>query len=181
MLSGMFLVYLMFNWAPTMLAAQGFALRDTSLGLTFYNIGGTTGALLAALAIMGLGSRVTLPVLAGLAVLVCAFLALAPLQGAGLPMMIGLGLLGLTGSAAQSAMFALGAMPFPAAARAGHGADGGGGADRCPGQRAGRLVAGGGTGAFSLCWAADDRQHAEFSDRARSYPRLARGRTEDLR
>jgi AAHS family 4-hydroxybenzoate transporter-like MFS transporter len=55
MLSGMFLVYLMFNWAPTMLAAQGFALRDTSLGLTFYNIGGTTGALLAALAIMGLG------------------------------------------------------------------------------------------------------------------------------
>jgi hypothetical protein len=32
---------------------------------------------------MGLGSRVTLPVLAGLAVLVCAFLALAPLQGPG--------------------------------------------------------------------------------------------------
>jgi AAHS family 4-hydroxybenzoate transporter-like MFS transporter len=45
MLSGMFLVYLMFNWAPTMLAGQGFALRDTSLGLTWYNIGGTTGAL----------------------------------------------------------------------------------------------------------------------------------------
>jgi AAHS family 4-hydroxybenzoate transporter-like MFS transporter len=118
MLSGMFLVYLMFNWAPTMLAAQGFALRDTSLGLTFYNIGGTTGALLAALAIMGVGSRVTLPVLAGLATLVCGFLAL-PVGTHGLPVMIGLGLLGLTGSAAQSAMFALGAHAFPLPLRAG--------------------------------------------------------------
>ncbi|WP_241127487.1 MFS transporter [Novosphingobium terrae] len=120
MFSGMFLVYLMFNWAPTMLAAQGFALRDTSLGLTFYNIGGTTGALLAALAIMGLGSRVTLPALAGLAVLVCAFLAVAPLQAGNhnVLMMVGLGLLGLTGSAAQSAMFALGAHAFPLPLRA---------------------------------------------------------------
>jgi AAHS family 4-hydroxybenzoate transporter-like MFS transporter len=119
MLSGMFLVYLMFNWAPTMLAAQGFALRDTSLGLTFYNIGGTTGALLAALAIMGVGSRVTLPVLAGLATLVCGFLAFLPVGTHGLPVMIGLGLLGLTGSAAQSAMFALGAHAFPLPLRAG--------------------------------------------------------------
>jgi AAHS family 4-hydroxybenzoate transporter-like MFS transporter len=115
MLSGMFLVYLMFNWAPTMLAAQGFALRDTSLGLTWYNIGGTTGAIMAALAVMGLGSRVTLPTLAGLAVLMCAALAFMPSNtgSQGVLVMIGLTLLGLTGSAAQSAMFALGAYAFP--------------------------------------------------------------------
>jgi AAHS family 4-hydroxybenzoate transporter-like MFS transporter len=118
MLSGMFLVYLMFNWAPTMLAAQGFALRDTSLGLTFYNIGGTTGALLAALAIMGWVARHAAGAgWAGHAGL--RFLAFLPVGTHGLPVMIGLGLLGLTGSAAQSAMFALGAHAFPLPLRAG--------------------------------------------------------------
>ncbi|WP_245653839.1 MFS transporter [Novosphingobium rosa] len=117
MLSGMFLIYLMFNWAPTMLAAQGMALRDSSLGLTCFNIGGTVGALLAALAIMGLGSRVTLTAMAGLGAVVCGVLALMPL-GHGVPLMVGLAALGLTGSAAQSAMFALGAHAFPLPLRA---------------------------------------------------------------
>jgi AAHS family 4-hydroxybenzoate transporter-like MFS transporter len=56
-------------------------------------------------------------VLAGLATLVCAF-SLCAVGRHGLPMMIGLGLLGLTGSAAQSAMFALGAHAFPLPLRA---------------------------------------------------------------
>jgi AAHS family 4-hydroxybenzoate transporter-like MFS transporter len=120
MLSGMFMIYLMFNWAPTMLAAQGFVLRDTSLGLTCYNVGGTVGAMLAALAIMAWGSRLTLPVMAGLGALVCIVLAFVPLGAGGqtAPMLIAMGLLGMTASAAQSAMFALGAHAFPLPLRA---------------------------------------------------------------
>ena len=116
MLSGMFLIYLMFNWAPSMLAGQGFDLRDTSLGLTWFNTGGTIGAILAALAIMGAGSRRTLATMAGSGALVC--MALATMSTTRLTMMIGLGALGLTASAAQSAMFALGAHAFPLALRA---------------------------------------------------------------
>jgi AAHS family 4-hydroxybenzoate transporter-like MFS transporter len=180
MLSGMFLVYLMFNWAPTMLAAQGFALRDTSLGLTFYNIGGTTGALLAALAIMGWGRALRCRCWPGWRCWSAPFWLFFRRHAwpAGDDRA---GPAGLTGSAAQSAMFALGAHAFPLPLRAGHGADGRGGADRCPGQRLGRFVAGGGKEGFSCAGRSDDRQYAEFSDRARSYPRLARGRTEDLR
>jgi AAHS family 4-hydroxybenzoate transporter-like MFS transporter len=97
-------------------------------------------------------------------------------------MMIGLGLLGLTGSAAQSAMFALGAHAFPAAARAGHGADGGGGADRCPGQRSGRVVAGGGTrGIFAVLGGLMIVNMLSFLTVRGHIPRLTRGRAEDLR
>lgn len=182
MLSGMFLVYLMFNWAPTMLAAQGFALRDTSLGLTFYNIGGTTGALLAALSIMGLGSRFTLPTLAGLAVVVCAVLALAPFHGEGLPMMIGLGLLGLTGSAAQSAMFALGAHAFPLPLRArGMGLMGAAGRiGALVSALAGSWLVAGRGGFFAVLGGLMIVNMLSFLTVRGHIPRLARGRTEDL-
>lgn len=183
MLSGMFLVYLMFNWAPTMLAAQGFALRDTSLGLTFYNIGGTTGALLAALSIMGLGSRFTLPTLAGLAVVVCAVLALAPFHGEGLPMMIGLGLLGLTGSAAQSAMFALGAHAFPLPLRArGMGLMGAAGRiGALVSALAGSWLVAGRGGFFAVLGGLMIVNMLSFLTVRGHIPRLTRGRAEDLR
>jgi len=184
MFSGMFLVYLMFNWAPTMLAGQGFALRDTSLGLTWYNIGGTTGALMAALVIMGLGSRVTLPALAGLAVLVCAILAFAPINpaGHGMLIMIGLALLGLTGSAAQSAMFALGTHAFPLPLRAPAmglmGAAGRAGA--LVSALAGSWLVAGRGGFFSVLCVLMLINMTSFLVVRGHIPRLGRGRTEDF-
>lgn len=120
MFSGMFMIYLMFNWSPTMLFSAGFGLASASLGLTSFNTGGTVGAIAASFAIMRIGSRRTLIVMAVIGAAVCVFLALLPIAGGhnqGL-VLAGLVALGLFASAAQSAMFAVGAHAFPTAVRA---------------------------------------------------------------
>lgn len=177
MLSGMFLIYLMFNWAPMLLAAQGFSLRETSLGLTWFNMGGTVGAMLAALAIMRVGSRRTLPVMAGLGALVCILLAV---HGAGV--MVGLALLGLTASAAQSAMFALGAHAFPLPLRArGMGLMGAAGRiGALASAFAGSWLVVGWTGFFATLGALMVVNMASFLAVRGHIPPLGRGRTEDL-
>lgn len=177
MLSGMFLIYLMFNWAPMLLAAQGFSLRETSLGLTWFNMGGTLGAMLAALAIMRVGSRRTLPVMAGLGALFCILLAV---HGAGV--MVGLALLGLTASAAQSAMFALGAHAFPLPLRArGMGLMGAAGRiGALASAFAGSWLVVGWTGFFATLGALMVVNMASFLAVRGHIPPLGRGRTEDL-
>ena len=64
MFSGMFMIYLMFSWAPTMLTSTGFGLQTASLGLTSFNMGGTIGAMIASLAIIRFGSRPVLILMA---------------------------------------------------------------------------------------------------------------------
>ena len=120
MLSGMFMIYLMFNWAPTMLSSAGFSLASSSLGLTSFNTGGTIGAILAALAMVRFGSRAPLILMAFVGASVCAFLAVLPIAGGrNEPLLLaGLCALGLFASAAQSAMFAVGAHAFPTDIRA---------------------------------------------------------------
>lgn len=120
MFSGMFMIYLMFNWAPTMLFSAGFGLQTASLGLTSFNVGGTIGAMLASLAIIRLGSRPTLIFMAVVGAVVCTVLALLPIEGGRneVAVLTSLGALGLFASAAQSAMFAVGAHAFPTAVRA---------------------------------------------------------------
>ncbi|GGD79855.1 MFS transporter [Croceicoccus mobilis] len=120
MFSGMFMIYLMFNWAPTMLTTSGYDLKLASLGLTSFNMGGVIGAMLASFAIIKLGSRITLVTMALVGTLVCTALAILPM-GAGGNENAMLGLLvamGLFASAAQSAMFAVGAHAFPTGVRA---------------------------------------------------------------
>lgn len=184
MLSGMFLIYMMFNWAPTMLSAQGFSLHDTSMGLTWFNIGGTAGALMAALAIMKLGSRITLPAMAGLGALVCILLAAMPVmtEPKGSLVMIGLALLGLTASAAQSAMFALGAYAFPLALRArGMGLMGAAGRlGALVSALAGSWLVAGWMGFFAVLGAVMLANMASFLAVRGHIPPLGRGRTEDL-
>ena len=188
MLSGMFLIYMMFNWAPTMLSAQGFSLRDTSMGLTWFNIGGTAGALMAALAIMKLGSRITLPAMAGLGALVCLFLAAMPVAMAppmatqGPIVMAGLALLGLTASAAQSAMFALGAHAFPLALRArGMGLMGAAGRiGALASALAGSWLVVGWAGFFAVLGALMLMNMASFLAVRGHIPPLSRGGTEDF-
>ena len=120
MLSGMFVIYLMFNWAPTMLSSAGFGLQTASLGLTAFNIGGTIGAMIASVAIIRYGSRPVLLVMALVGAAICTVLALLPISGGRneTAMLACLGALGLFASAAQSAMFAVGAHAFPTALRA---------------------------------------------------------------
>ena len=184
MLSGMFLIYLMFNWAPMLLSAQGFSLRETSLGLTWFNMGGTAGAMLAALAIMWVGSRLTLPVMAGLGALVCALLASLPmlLVGHGAGVMVALALLGMTASAAQSAMFALGAHTFPLPLRArGMGLMGTAGRiGALASAFAGSWLVVGWTGFFATLGALMVVNMASFLAVRGHIPPLGRGRTEDL-
>lgn len=184
MLSGMFLIYLMFNWAPMLLSAQGFSLRETSLGLTWFNMGGTAGAMLAALAIMRVGSQLTLPLMAGLGALVCALLASVPmlLAGHGAGVMIALALLGMTASAAQSAMFALGAHAFPLPLRArGMGLMGAAGRiGALASAFAGSWLVVGRTGFFATLGALMVVNMASFLAVRGHIPPLGRGRTEDL-
>lgn len=120
MLAGMFMIYLMFNWCPTLLASAGFTLPTASLGLTAFNTGGTIGALVAATIILRLGSRAPLIAMALTGATICVFLALLPVMGGrnAMPLLAGLCGLGLFASAAQSAMFAVGAHAFPTPVRA---------------------------------------------------------------
>ena len=120
MFSGMFMIYLMFNWAPTMLTSTGFGLQTASLGLTSFNMGGTIGAMIASLAIIRFGSRPVLILMAVVGAGVCTTLALLPINGGRNEgaVLACLGALGLFASAAQSAMFAVGAHAFPTALRA---------------------------------------------------------------
>lgn len=120
MFSGMFMIYLMFNWAPTMLTSTGFGLQTASLGLTSFNVGGTIGAMIASLAIIRFGSRPVLILMAIVGAAVCATFALLPISGARneAAVLACLGALGLFASAAQSATFAVGAHAFPTGLRA---------------------------------------------------------------
>ncbi|WP_245648667.1 MFS transporter [Sphingomonas sanxanigenens] len=120
MFSGMFMIYLMFNWAPTMLTSAGFGLQTASLGLTSFNLGGTIGAMIASLAIIRFGSRPVLILMAVTGAVVCTVLALLPISGGRNEgaVLACLGALGLFASAAQSAMFAVGAHAFPTGLRA---------------------------------------------------------------
>jgi AAHS family 4-hydroxybenzoate transporter-like MFS transporter len=118
--TGLFMIYLMYNWVPTLLFSSGFPLAVTSAGLTSFNVGGVIGAVLASMTMARLGSRQVLIPLALMGAAVCVVLALLPTQGAQnkTQMLVALCALGLSASAVQSAVFAVGAHAFPAAVRA---------------------------------------------------------------
>ena len=120
MFAGMFMIYLMFNWAPTLLFSAGFSLATASLGLTSFNVGGTVGAVLASIAMVRFGSRALLVAMALVGFAVCAVLAALPIAGARNEgaLLAGLCAMGLFASATQSAMFAVGANAFPTVVRA---------------------------------------------------------------
>jgi AAHS family 4-hydroxybenzoate transporter-like MFS transporter len=119
LLTGMFMVYLMFNWAPTMLSSLGFDTAESNWGATAFNLGGIVGALITALAMAKLGSRV-LPILALVGSAICFGLAIFPVEGLRNITLVLLSIfaLGLSACAVQSAIFALAAHVFPIALRA---------------------------------------------------------------
>jgi AAHS family 4-hydroxybenzoate transporter-like MFS transporter len=111
--------YVGFNWIVTMLTAAGFAQVDASSALAAFNFGGVGGAVLGALVIQRLGSRVTLLGMSALAVLSALAMAATPLHP---PATTGLiAMFALTGgllNAVQTTMYAVAAHVYPTRIRA---------------------------------------------------------------
>jgi MFS transporter, AAHS family, 4-hydroxybenzoate transporter len=112
-------VYIGTTWVPSMLAGAGFDVGIASYGLTAFNIGGVVGAILGAVVIMRLGSRLTMLVMAAGAIAGAAVLAtmtIGPQSAFAI-----LAMLAWTGgliNAVQTTMYALAAHVYPTAVRA---------------------------------------------------------------
>jgi AAHS family 4-hydroxybenzoate transporter-like MFS transporter len=112
-------VYVGIAWVPSMLVAAGFDVGTASYGLTAFNLGGVVGAILGAIVIMRLGSRLTMLFMAAGAIAGAIALSFMPIgmqsSGAVLAMLAWTG--GLI-NAVQTTMYALAAHVYPTAVRA---------------------------------------------------------------
>ena len=111
-------VYMGTNWVPQMLTRTGFDVGSASWGLTAFNFGGVVGAIIGALVIMRLGSRISMLTMAAGAIagaLVLAAMDIGPQFGVTVFVM-----LAWTGgliNAVQTTMYALAAHVFPTSIR----------------------------------------------------------------
>jgi MFS transporter, AAHS family, 4-hydroxybenzoate transporter len=120
---GSFFFCLMVNYVaiqlvPTMLAGAGFTQPAASRGLTMVNIGGVIGAVVGALVIQRLGSRVTMLGMSIAAVVCSLIMARMPLDPADAFALMGMFL--VTGgllNAVQTTMYALAANVYPTGIR----------------------------------------------------------------
>jgi AAHS family 4-hydroxybenzoate transporter-like MFS transporter len=112
-------VYIGVTWVPSMLSGAGFAVGTASYGLTAFNLGGVVGAIVGALVIMRLGSRLTMLLMAAGAVAGAAVLATMPIGPQSAVAVVAM--LAWTGgliNAVQTTMYALAAHVYPTAVRA---------------------------------------------------------------
>jgi MFS transporter, AAHS family, 4-hydroxybenzoate transporter len=112
-------VYIGAIWVPTLLVKAGFSVGTASYGLTAFNFGGVVGAILGAVLIMRLGSRLTMLAMAAGAIAGAAGLAsmaIGPQSAFAV-----LAMLAWTGgliNAVQTTMYALAAHVYPTGIRA---------------------------------------------------------------
>lgn len=107
-------VYLVFNWAPTLLAAHGADLRLASIGLAAFNLGGVAGATFAAFQIDRLGSRRPMIIMGGGAALVAAIVGfLSPQLTDLFRITVIFATIGALASGLQTSLFALAAHVYP--------------------------------------------------------------------
>ena len=107
------------NWVPTMLVGNGFDVGTASYGLTAFNVGGVVGAILGAMSIMRLGSRISMLTMAAGAVAGAVVLAVMPIGPQNTFQVFAM--LGWTGgliNAVQTTMYALAAHVYPTSIRA---------------------------------------------------------------
>ena len=111
-------VYNAFSWLPTMLVSAGLPGTIASSGLTVYNMGGVLGAVVCAMVISRVGSRV--PMVASCAGAVVSVLLLTQLhmQNHTTLLLAGLTVHGFFVNAVQAPMFALAAYVYPTSIRA---------------------------------------------------------------
>jgi AAHS family 4-hydroxybenzoate transporter-like MFS transporter len=103
-----------FAWIVSVLSSAGFALPAAANGLAAFNFGGVGGAILAALIIQQLGSRVTMLGMAAVAGVSAVGLAAMPLDaGSVFKVTAMLGLIGGLMNAIQTTMYALAANVYP--------------------------------------------------------------------
>jgi MFS transporter, AAHS family, 4-hydroxybenzoate transporter len=112
--------YSMFSWIPTMLAGQGFALAQTSLGMTAFNLGGVVGGVTGGWLIGRLGSRRCVLIVGAGTVAAAMALRVLPLNpGSGLALAMGaLSIQGFFVAGMQNAVYTLSAAIYPPFARA---------------------------------------------------------------
>ena len=112
-------VYMGTNWINSMLAGTGFDVGTASYGLTAFNFGGVVGAIVGAIVIVRLGSRLSMLTMAAGAVagaIVLALMAIGP--QAAFSVFVMLAWTGGLINAVQTTMYALAANVYPTAIRA---------------------------------------------------------------
>ena len=112
-------VYIGTNWVPSLLTGAGFDVGVASSGLAAFNLGGVVGAVLGALAISRLGSRITM--LSMTAGAIAGSITLAAMPIAAQSAFAVLAMLAWTGgliNAVQTTMYALAAHVYPTGIRA---------------------------------------------------------------
>jgi AAHS family 4-hydroxybenzoate transporter-like MFS transporter len=112
-------VYIGTTWVPSMLNATGFDIGTASYGLTAYNFGGVVGAILGAVVIMRLGSRISMLTMAAGAI--AGAVVLANMQIGPASAFAVFAMLAWTGgliNAVQTTMYALAAHVYPTSVRA---------------------------------------------------------------
>jgi AAHS family 4-hydroxybenzoate transporter-like MFS transporter len=112
-------VYMGTNWINSMLTAASFDVGTASYGLTAFNVGGVLGAILGAIVIMRLGSRVSMLLMAAGAIagaIVLATMTIGPQST--VPVFVMLAWTGGLINAVQTTMYALAAHVYPTAIRA---------------------------------------------------------------
>jgi len=113
-------VYAGFSWIPSLLSGAGLSISVASTGLLYFNLGGVVGAVAGALVIARFGSKATMLILSGGAVMGALGLAAMTISGgvpAG-PILVMLTVLGALINAVQTTMYALATHIYPAAVRA---------------------------------------------------------------
>ena len=106
--------YIGFQRLPVMLRGLGFAPEFGSRALQYLNLGGVAGAILGALIIQQLGSRVTMLGLSALSVIVAAMMALnVPMPSDIVMALTMIAIIGALLNAVQTTMYALAAHVYP--------------------------------------------------------------------
>ena len=111
-------VYMGTNWVPQMLTRTGFDVGTASWGLTAFNFGGVAGAIIGALVIMRLGSRISMLTMAAGAIagsVALSIMAIGP--QASVLVFVMLAWTGGLINAVQTTMYALAAHVYPTSIR----------------------------------------------------------------
>jgi MFS transporter, AAHS family, 4-hydroxybenzoate transporter len=112
-------VYMGTNWVPSMLAGNKFDVGTASYGLTAFNVGGVVGAIIGAMVIMRVGSRISMLTMAAGAIAGAVVLTLMPIGPQNTFSVFAM--LAWTGgliNAVQTTMYALAAHVYPTSIRA---------------------------------------------------------------
>lgn len=112
---GLMVVYLLMNWLPQLLVAQGFSRSEASLALILYSLGGTAGSLIGGRVLDGRQRVITIG--ASFAFVAAALALLGLLPPALAPMLVTVTLVGVGVLCVQSILYGIAPQCYPAEIR----------------------------------------------------------------